>query len=512
MSKAHSESAVSSSKVEAASQPLPALRQDVGATSTEYEETQSYLQGAKLYLITVALCTCPLITNIEIPIVTTALVGITGELGGFDKASWGISAYMLGYTVFRSFQGIGGAGNFALCSVIFIELVPSHKYALYTSSTAAIYSLSLALGPILGGAISQYTTWRWVFLINVPVAFVSAVIIFFSIPDGFPFHGRPRSERPNAVPFFSKQAAQRIDITGTILLLISTVLLVAALQEGGLRYPWKSGFVIALCTISGLGWIAFLIWERSVTLGSTLQEPVFPWRFAQNRVYIGLLLNTSFIGAAFFCTTFQLPQRFQVVNGLPPIQAGIRFLPFTLAAPFGSPISPAIAKVIGFALLSTLASSKTVVAAQYGYQVLAGFGSGANITLTLLLTPFCVQERDKGIVLDPITQDTTDMGIAVAMGTVSQFRVMGGVIGLSIVTAAFYGLVRQQLGELLSPQELTMVLQSPGMTATFPADVQEAIRVTFAAGYTRQMKILSGLAAGQLPASILMWQRDQIRI
>ncbi|KAI5917481.1 MFS multidrug transporter-like protein [Camillea tinctor] len=529
------------------SQEHPALRLDIGATSREYEETQSYIQGKSLYFITIALCTCLFITNIEIPIVTTALVSISGDLEGFNKASWVITAYMLGYIgvlvmfsklsdifgrkaillfvlttftifsaacgasqsveqliVFRSLQGVGGAGNFAVCSVIFLELVPSHKYAKYTSSTSVVYSLSLVLGPILGGVISQYTTWRWVFLINVPVALLAAVIIFFTLPVGFPFHGRPGTDRPNAVPFFSRQAIQRIDITGTVLLLVSTVLLVAALEEGGTRFPWRSGFVIALLTLSSLGWIVFLLWERHVTLRSKLQAPVFPWRFAQSRVYIGLTLNALFIGAAFFCTTFQLPQRLQIVNGLSPIQAGIRFLPFTLASPLGSAITPAIAKVakvppiyliilatifqvMGFAFLSTLPDSKVVVSAQYGYQILAGFGCGANITLTLLLTPFCVQERDK----------------AVAMATISQFRVMGGVIGLSIITAAFNGLVRDRVEELL---------QSPVTIGSFPPDIQEVIRVTFSEGYRLQIKILSGLAAGQLPASFLMWQKDQITI
>jgi MFS family permease len=68
--------------------------------------------------------------------------------------------------VFRAFQGIGGAGNYALCSVILLELVPSHKYAKYTNSISVVNSISLLLGAILGGAISERTTWQWVFLLK----------------------------------------------------------------------------------------------------------------------------------------------------------------------------------------------------------------------------------------------------------------------------------------------------------------------------------------------------------
>lgn len=110
---------------------------------------------------------------------------------------------------------------------------------------------------------------------------------------------------------------------------------------------------------------------------------------------------------------FQLPQRLQVVNGLSPIQAGVRLIPFSLAAPFGSVITAGLAKsvkiplvymilvaaalqVIGFALLSTLPTTQAMIPAQYGYQVIAGFGCGINISLLVLITPFCVQERDKG--------------------------------------------------------------------------------------------------------------------
>lgn len=110
---------------------------------------------------------------------------------------------------------------------------------------------------------------------------------------------------------------------------------------------------------------------------------------------------------------FQLPQRFQVVNGLTPIEAGVRFIPFSMAAPFGSVITAGLAKsvkvplvymilfaaalqVIGFALLSTLPTTQAVTRAQYGYQVIAGFGCGINISMLVLITPFVVQARDKG--------------------------------------------------------------------------------------------------------------------
>lgn len=101
------------------------------------------------------------------------------------------------------------------------------------------------------------------------------------------------------------------------------------------------------------------------------------------------------------------------MNGLSPLNAGIRLMPFTFAAPVGSVISAMVAgkiklppiyivifasilQVIGFVLLSTLPASSRLDHAQYGYEIIAGFGCGVNISLLLLMTPFTVEPRDKG--------------------------------------------------------------------------------------------------------------------
>ena len=74
------------------------------------------------------------------------------------------------------------------------------------------------------------------------------------------------------------------------MLLGATVLFVAALENAGSRFPWRSAYVISLLVISGILWIAFFVWERRVTLAATIKEPVFPWRFVQSRVWVGMLL------------------------------------------------------------------------------------------------------------------------------------------------------------------------------------------------------------------------------
>lgn len=102
--------------------------------------------------------------------------------------------------------------------------------------------------------------------------------------------------------------------------------------------------------------------------------------------------------------------------------------------------------------------------------------------------------------------------IAVAMGSVAQFRVMGGAIGLAMLTTASNGFVRRQLSDALTAEQLSQLLQYPESMSALPASVEEAARLIFAEGYKLQIQILTGLAAGQIPASFLMWQKQQIKV
>ncbi|KAL9012831.1 MAG: hypothetical protein Q9173_002423 [Seirophora scorigena] len=340
--------------------------------------------------------------------------------------------------VFQSLQGVGGAGNHALCSVIFLELVQESKYAKYTSFVSVVYSLSLLFGPIFGGAINESSTLRRIFLLK------------------FPNLLRSDSEKSESARTDSTVLHRRVDVFGAAMLLVATTLLVAALQGAGTAFAWKSAFVIILLTTSGLTWPAFLFWERRVTLIGKEREPAFPWRFVQSRVWVGMLLcdyamlkggsNAVFLGGPWFVAIFQLLRRLQLVNNLDPLEAGLRFIPFTTAAPIGSIIVPTIAKtakvppiylvvfasvvqVVGFALLSTLPTSNAIARAQYGRS--HEFGS-------------------------PVPRH-------------------GGVIGLAIVTAALNRLVRSKLRGVLSHAHIEELLRSAAAIASTSAADRDQI-------------------------------------
>lgn len=82
----------------------------------------------------------------------------------------------------------------------------------------------------------------------------------------------------------------RIDWLGAALLLGASVLLVAALENAGLRRPWSSGYVAGMLVVSGVLWLVLLAWQWKVTRDDGVREPVFPWRFIENRVPFGMML------------------------------------------------------------------------------------------------------------------------------------------------------------------------------------------------------------------------------
>ena len=98
------------------------------------------------------------------------------------------------------------------------------------------------------------------------------------------------------------------------------------------------------------------------------------------------------------------------------------------------------------------------------------------------------------------------------MGSVAQFRVMGGVIGLAIVTAVFNGFVKSKLGQFLSLDQINDLLKAANSITSLSVDMQEKVRDILADGYNMQMKILAGFAAAQIPSSFIMWQKKQIKV
>lgn len=522
------------------------------------EVEREYMTGWRFYILSVALCLILFLTSLEISIVATSLVSMANDFNEFNHYSWVITAYLLTYTAFliisaklsdifgrkscvivffvgfsvfsggcgaaqnmtqlivlRAFQGIGAAGSNAVTLAIFFELVPPAKYATNTSVVALAYALSQVLGPLLGGAISDHSTWRWVFLLNVPAGFVSLIVLILSLPARYPFHYLPKTvHQPLTLrEKFPTKQLKRIDFLGTGSLLLSNVFLVAALEEANTEYAWNSAFVIIALIISGLSWVTFLTWSWWIYHRNSPRESVFPWRFIQNRVCFGLILLAIITGAPFTIALIDLPLRFQSVNGASPWQAGIKLLPFIGTVPLGAMIASVVMgkpkappihvtfvgsaiQLVGFVLLSRAPNSAELPSSFYGFEAIAGFGLGITYATVTILAPFVAEKRD----------------LAVATSGIVQFRLIGGVIGLAIVTTVLNGYVRSHLAQFLSQDEISELLRNTGTFHNAQGTSADTIQSILAAAFNLQMRVVIGISAAQIPATLLLWRKPQIII
>ncbi|KAF2106036.1 putative efflux pump antibiotic resistance protein [Lophiotrema nucula] len=409
--------------------------------------------------------------------------------------------------VFRAFQGLGGSGVYALVMVVLFEMIPPSLFPRYTVLVTGLFAISLLCGPLLGGAICKNTTWRWVFLINAPAGVVGLLILLSCMPNSFPYHGHSTQKY---VYNFGK-----LDVVGASSMLIGIALLITGFQGASNFAPWRSARVLVPLLVSLPAWIVFMGNERLVTLrGSDRPEPVFPWRFCKSRVVMGIFANAFLCGAVFTSCMIQIPLRFQAVNNESPWHAGVRLIPFGVAAPVGGALTAAIVKkrkvpviymlfpaailqILGLLFMSRLTLDNILWKGQYGLQFVTGIGCGISMGVVTLMTPYAIEKRD----------------LATATSAVVQIRVLGGALVLAIVTAVMNTDLRPTLTRMLSAQELTRVFQAVGSIQSLSQPLSTAVKDTFLKGNNNmQLRILVGFAAAEVPATVMMWQKDPVRV
>ncbi|KAG5305357.1 drug resistance transporter EmrB/QacA subfamily [Histoplasma capsulatum G186AR] len=190
--------------------------------------------------------------------------------------------------IFRAFQGMGASGIYSMIMVIAPTLVPPEKFGKYLAIIASVFAIASVLGPILGGAISNNSAWRWIFLLNAPAGCVCIGIVALILPSSI--SSRPDVKFTNHLRAkISGAALRRVDVVGVFLLLASSILLVFALEEAGTRYSWSDAVTISTFCVGGIAGILFVFWELFLEKSTSLQEPVFPLRLLKNRLLAAMM-------------------------------------------------------------------------------------------------------------------------------------------------------------------------------------------------------------------------------
>ncbi|KAK7420631.1 hypothetical protein QQX98_002625 [Neonectria punicea] len=497
--------------------------------------------GARQIVLVLCLLTGLLFSALDTSIVSTSLVTVSQDLNDFVNAPWIVLAYLLTYMGFavcmsklsdiygrrnmlviswvifvgfsqgcgsatsmtalivcRAFQGMGASGLYSLTQIGLVEVGPSHRPSLIGAMVGATLAVAFVLGPIIGGAIAQLSDWRWLFNMNIPFGLVTILCITNFWPP------------EEVAPFFSWKTFTSIDFIGSATLLSSSGFLVFAVQQAGSQtYAWKSPEIISALAISGVSWVVFVWWEVLLETKTYRRvEPIFPIRLMLRRVYSAGFLVTMFTGFPYISLSIVIPERFQIVNREGVLMAGLHILPLLGACAVGSFLGGAISskknntsitlfgasclQLLGVGLMSMLSGPDASVKAQYGFQVIFGLGVGLSFSAATIMTSILAAERSE---------------LASAQGAVSQARVLGGCIGLSICTVIFNAHVNEYLGAHLTPEQLEDLHRSPLSSLHLPLDLQDLIRHVYAGAFAEEIKVMTLVCAVMVVIALFTLER-----
>ncbi len=240
----------------------------------------------------------------------------------------GISPNLTTLVIARVFQGIGGGGLAPVEQSMLADTFPPAKRGMAFAAFAIVVVVGPVLGPTLGGYITEYSSWHWVFLINVPVGIgaLFAIQAFVDEPEQI------KQDRADKI-----KGGIRIDYVGVSLIVLGLGFL-EIVGDRGEREDWfSSPFILAAAIISGVSLIALVIWELNH------KKPIVDLRLLANRNFSMTLVVMALTGMILFGTTQIIPQMLQEVLGYSSLDAGLALtiggLATLVAVPFAGQLT-----------------------------------------------------------------------------------------------------------------------------------------------------------------------------
>jgi EmrB/QacA subfamily drug resistance transporter len=221
----------------------------------------------------------------------------------------------------RTVQGLGGAIVLPLSLTILTTAFPAERRGMIVGIYGGLAGLAVAMGPIVGGAVTQGIDWHWIFWINVPIGAMAVLLGLRLLPESY---GAP----------------ERLDLVGAGLVTAGVVSLVWALSRAG-NVGWSSPEVVGTLVAGAVLLIAFVRWESSVS------EPMVPLRMFSVRDFAIGNVTTFLMSGAIFAAGLLVTEEFQLARHYSPVGAGVRLLPFFATPMLVSPIAGALSDRIG---------------------------------------------------------------------------------------------------------------------------------------------------------------------
>jgi EmrB/QacA subfamily drug resistance transporter len=379
------------------------------------------------------------------------IFGIVVFLLGSLLSSFSTSMFML--AGFRAFQGIGAGALMSLPLAIMGDILAPRERAKYQGYFLAVFGLSSVIGPLIGGLFAGapfilfITGWRWVFLINVPIAILALAMVL----------------RFLHLPKFHKSTSPRIDWWGATAVITTLVPILLVAEEGRI-WGWTSAGSIACYIIGGVSLLAFILIERYMKEDAIIPLALFRSRTFSMATVLGVLVGFGMFGAL-----LTLPLYLQIVFGLSPTNSGFASLPLMaglLIASIGSgqiisrtgkyrifPVTGTIFLGAGYLVLTFLTFDKPLWFI-FIAMFLIGLGLGQMMQTLTLASQNSVQP--------------TQMGVATGASTF--FRQIGGTLGVAVLLSVLFAALP---ANIIQSNENTATLSS-GLNAALTPSVAGA--------------------------------------
>jgi len=360
----------------------------------------------------------------------------------------------------RAVQGVGAALMMPATLSIVTHAFPAHERGKAIGTWAGVSALALTIGPVVGGFLTEYVSWRAIFFINLPVAAVAIVACLFAV----------RESRDETVD-------RRVDYPGVVTLTAGLTAIVLALIEGN-AWGWGSPAVVTLLGGGALLLAAF-VWIENRSPAPMVEFDLFKTRAFIGATSVAFIITFAMLGSFFFMAIY-----LQDVLGYGALEAGIRFLPTTvviaiiapLAGRLSDRVGPGVPMAAGLGILSgsMYLFSLIDVSTTYGYLVLPFTLMGVGIAL--VMSPMSAAAMNAVSV----------QKAGVASGILQMARMVGGTVGVAATGAIF----QSELGSGFDPAAL--------------AAGSEAVRVQFLDAMSAALLLAAAVSAIGLLVSLAL--------
>ena len=321
-------------------------------------------------------------------------------------------------TLARAVQGIGGAMLFATSLALLAHAFQGRERATAFGVWGATIGGAVAIGPLVGGVLTDGIGWEWIFFVNVPIGIAAAFVTHAKVDE---------SKDPSPT---------RVDWLGAATFSAALFMLVFGLIRGN-DEGWGSPLIVGLFVASALALVAFFVIERRT------KQPMLDLTLFRNPTFAGASIVAFGLSAAMFAMFLYIVLYMQNILGLTPLEAGVRFLPLSLVSFFVAPVAGKLSERLPARAL--LGGGMVVV----GIGLILMNGISDDSDWTTLLAGFIVAGAGIGCVNPNLAQaaiavvDPRKSGMA--SGINNTFRQVGIATGIAALGAVFQSRVEDKV-------------------------------------------------------------------